>query len=187
MAFELFAREISYIVVVSLGGSAIAALFFEWGQMGFSVSTSGYLSRSIHRFQAPTRAFLQKSIQSVYAWLYVLVIFYAFYRYLIFYKERYLMSLYLEESRYDKYLLGFCWKTFFALAGLLLSIALIDWIIARSKYRRSLMMDDEEMRRAMREEEGDPHLKSKRKAIHHSLVGQDLIQRVRRAKVVVVD
>ncbi|RMD88184.1 MAG: hypothetical protein D6808_00120 [Candidatus Dadabacteria bacterium] len=62
-----------------------------------------------------------------------------------------------------------------------------EYWIRRRKYYRDLSMSLDEVRRETKEEEGDPHQKSFRKAQHEALLMQDIVQRVRRAKVVIVE
>jgi type III secretion protein U len=48
-------------------------------------------------------------------------------------------------------------------------------------------MSLDEARRELKDDEGDPMLRSQRKAMHESLLMQDMVQRVRRSKVLVVE
>lgn len=62
-----------------------------------------------------------------------------------------------------------------------------EFLFRRRKHLRDLSMTHDELRREHRQDEGDPMLRSQRKAMHESLLMQDLIQRVRRSKVIVVE
>lgn len=70
--------------------------------------------------------------------------------------------------------------------GCLLAFGLSDYCIQRQRYFRELRMTLKEVRDEQRETEGDPYLKVLRRNLHEQLLLQELVQRVKRAKVVVV-
>jgi len=74
-----------------------------------------------------------------------------------------------------------------SLIAVLLIFAVYDYWSARRRWRKKLMMDVEELKREFRETEGSPELKSARKQMHRELAVQQIIEGVRKAKVVVVD
>lgn len=61
-----------------------------------------------------------------------------------------------------------------------------DYFLQRRKFFRELSMDHDEVRREYRESEGDPELKARRKGLHQALANQDVVARVRTAKVLIV-
>lgn len=73
--------------------------------------------------------------------------------------------------------------SFFAL----IPIILIDVIYSRHAYRKKMMMTHEELKREMRETEGDPWTKGRRQRLHREIVQQRMLQDVKRATVVVVN
>ncbi len=62
-----------------------------------------------------------------------------------------------------------------------------DYLLEKRAYRNRLSMSREELRREHKEEEGDPLLRSFRRAQHESLLMENLARRVRKAKVIVVE
>lgn len=66
-------------------------------------------------------------------------------------------------------------------------IALLDFIFQRRRYRESVYMSIDEVRREHREDEGDAHLKAHRRALHQALSRQEIVRRVMRAKVIIVE
>lgn len=62
-----------------------------------------------------------------------------------------------------------------------------DYLMRRRRFVRELSMSAAEVRQEYREEEGDPLMKATRKAMHESLLMQDLVQRVRKSRVIVVE
>lgn len=58
---------------------------------------------------------------------------------------------------------------------------------SRKQIRKQLMMDFEELKREYKEDEGDPHAKSERKAIHQELLQNGIMETVKKAKVVISD
>lgn len=65
--------------------------------------------------------------------------------------------------------------------------AALDYLLRRRRFLRELSMSASEMRSECREEEGDPYMKSARKSMHESLLMQDIVRRVRKARVIVVE
>jgi type III secretion protein U len=62
----------------------------------------------------------------------------------------------------------------------------IEYLVKRRRYFRELSMSRDELHREHREDEGDPHMRSSRRALHQALSMQDLASRVRKAKVIVI-
>lgn len=73
-------------------------------------------------------------------------------------------------------------SVFVVLAG-----ALFEYAMRRRAYFRELSMSDQEVREEYREQEGDPMVKSMRRHLHEQMSYQEVVRRVRRAKVIVVD
>jgi len=65
--------------------------------------------------------------------------------------------------------------------------AWVDYARARKKRFKRLAMDLEELRRDLRESEGDPELRGMRKLLHQELALHGLLEGVRKARVLVVD
>jgi type III secretion protein U len=63
----------------------------------------------------------------------------------------------------------------------------LDLFLKRREYLTELSMSHDEMRRESKDEEGDPLVKSMRRSLHEQLLMQDLVKRVRKARVVVVE
>lgn len=66
-------------------------------------------------------------------------------------------------------------------------VALADVVYQRWEYLRRLRMSKDEVRREYKDREGDPILRGRRRQLHHEIVFSDMLQRVRRASVVVVN
>jgi flagellar biosynthesis protein FlhB len=63
----------------------------------------------------------------------------------------------------------------------------IDWLLARRRHRRSLLMTRAEVKREYKEAEGDPHHRSERQRLHRELGEQRMVADVRKADFVVVN
>jgi flagellar biosynthetic protein FlhB len=74
-----------------------------------------------------------------------------------------------------------------AIAILLALVALADWIIQRRRALQSLRMTKEEVKQEYKESEGDPHIRSQRKARARALAFGRMMEDVARADVVVVN
>lgn len=70
---------------------------------------------------------------------------------------------------------------------LLGSWAAVEYLLRRRQLMKELAMSDEEIRREQLESEGHPLFRAVRRHMHEALVMQDLIARIRQAKVIVVE
>lgn len=66
-------------------------------------------------------------------------------------------------------------------------IGVHDWFRQRKRMFNELAMSLDEIKREQREEEGDPFVRSMRRALHRELSRQERIARLRRARVVIVE
>jgi flagellar biosynthesis protein FlhB len=72
-------------------------------------------------------------------------------------------------------------------ALVLVALGTIDWLLARRRHRRSLMMTRDEVKREYKESEGDPAHRSERQRLHREINEQRMIDDVRKADFVVVN
>jgi flagellar biosynthesis protein FlhB len=77
-------------------------------------------------------------------------------------------------------------QTCFAAAGVGALFALADYALVRRRWLHSLKMTFDEFKRDAKEQDGDPHAKSRRKALHRTFL-RGGIARVREASFVVVN
>ena len=73
------------------------------------------------------------------------------------------------------------------LAVAVATLGVADYFWQRLRHARSLRMSHEEVKREHKEREGDPLHKSERQRLHREILEQQMIDDVRRAKLVVVD
>lgn len=66
-------------------------------------------------------------------------------------------------------------------------IACIDYMFQRWQYNKRQMMSKEEIKQEYKDMEGDPLIKGKRKQLHQEMALQNPLNKVRKAKVVVVN
>jgi type III secretion protein U len=78
---------------------------------------------------------------------------------------------------------GLVWKV--AVLGVFLGA--LDWVVTRRSWLRRLRMSKEEVKRELKDSEGDPHVKSARDRAHRELMAQATVASVRNAAVVVVN
>ncbi|MBC8134107.1 MAG: EscU/YscU/HrcU family type III secretion system export apparatus switch protein [Deltaproteobacteria bacterium] len=69
----------------------------------------------------------------------------------------------------------------------LVALGTMDWLLARRRHHRSLMMTRDEVKREYKESEGDPQHRSERQRLHRELSEQRMIDDVRKADFVVVN
>jgi len=77
-------------------------------------------------------------------------------------------------------------RVVYAALILLFILAIVDLLVARHQFTKRNSMSVDEVRREHKDQEGDPHIKHRRKALHQAMIMQDVAGRVRRAKVIVV-
>jgi flagellar biosynthesis protein FlhB len=66
-------------------------------------------------------------------------------------------------------------------------IAGFDYFLQWKQWKKGLMMSRDEVKREYKEQEGDPMVKSQRKALHQELANQQIVREVRLADAVVVN
>lgn len=79
------------------------------------------------------------------------------------------------------------WKPVRVLAAIVLVFGILDYGFKRRKFFKELSMSRDELLREMKDDEGDPLIRANRKALHEALLMKDIVARVRKAKVVIVE
>jgi type III secretion protein U len=69
----------------------------------------------------------------------------------------------------------------------LLGVGGLEYFVRRRSFFRELSMSHEELRREHREAEGDPYCKAVRRSLHEAVLQGELVARVRKAKVIIVE
>jgi type III secretion protein U len=64
--------------------------------------------------------------------------------------------------------------------------AAVEFLKAKSEYKKKHSMSREDLRQENKEEDGNPEVKSHRKHLHRAMITQDLVTRVRKSKMIVV-
>lgn len=75
----------------------------------------------------------------------------------------------------------------FKVGGAFLIFGAADFALQRYLFMKGLMMSKEEIKREYKEQEGDPHIKGHRKALYMSLLRENAVKQVPKAKAVVVN
>lgn len=65
--------------------------------------------------------------------------------------------------------------------------AFIEYIIKKKRHLAELSMSRDDLKREMKEDEGDPQIKSKRRFLHESILMQKIEEKVKNSKVIIVD
>ncbi len=68
-----------------------------------------------------------------------------------------------------------------------ISLAAIEYVMKRRQFRAELSMSFDELRQELKEEEGDPHVRAARRQLHRALAYEELVARVRKSKVLIVE
>jgi flagellar biosynthetic protein FlhB len=75
----------------------------------------------------------------------------------------------------------------FAVAGVLLAIAAIDWFWQRQRFMTRMRMSKEELKEDFKQSEGDPHVRARQKQIRNERARRRMMQAVPTATVVVMN
>lgn len=67
-----------------------------------------------------------------------------------------------------------------------LIFGMMDLLKTHRQYKQKHTMSLDELRRENKEDEGNPEFRTRRKMLHRALISQDLVQRVRNSKVIIV-
>ncbi|MCB0335663.1 MAG: EscU/YscU/HrcU family type III secretion system export apparatus switch protein [Bdellovibrionales bacterium] len=66
-------------------------------------------------------------------------------------------------------------------------VGIFDFVLKRKDYRVQLSMSHDEVMREYKDMEGDPAQQSMRRQLHEEVLSQDMIENIKRAKVIVVE
>jgi flagellar biosynthesis protein FlhB len=75
----------------------------------------------------------------------------------------------------------------FRVGGAFLVLGAADFFLQKRLYMKNLMMSIDEVKREYKEQEGDPHIKSHRKALHQAMLNENMAKAVPKATAVVVN
>lgn len=99
-----------------------------------------------------------------------------------------IMSLSLVQSAEKTAVISFLLVRFWScLIGAVLLFGGIEFVSARRRFRADLKMTHYEVRKELREAEGDPGVKALREHLHRLVLTREVIKRVRNSRVLVVE
>lgn len=75
----------------------------------------------------------------------------------------------------------------FQVSSALVTLAALDYLFQRWKHEQELRMTKQEVREEMKQMEGDPHIRQRRREAHRKLVSARELQKVRNADVVITN
>jgi flagellar biosynthesis protein FlhB len=182
---KLFIMEFGVIVTVSLGCGAAAGVAAELCQVGFSPEV-GLLAPKSERLDPVAGAMRLfsgfKDLGIVLAKAVILAIASYFAVVPLVDQAPFMITHTSSLAWGGQMLIKVSWQV----AGALICIAALDYFVVRRRFYKEMSMSHQEVREEYKEDDGDPHLKHARKAMHHELLFQDMVARVKRAKVIVV-
>ncbi len=82
---------------------------------------------------------------------------------------------------------GLIFKIVIRILILFIAIALADFLVQRWQFMKQMRMSKDEVKREYKQDEGDPHIKSHRRALHREFAFGDVQQKVKNADVVVTN
>ena len=182
----LLIREFLFIVCGALGCGVLASILADGFQVGFSFQPSILKPRSsrlsivsggkriLEGFKGAWQPLLRCVILCV-----ALVMF--FYVVLV----RVINSAFGFYYNILKVLANNIWLLFVICTLVYLVLCAIEYLVNYRKYYRELSMSHQEYRREVKDDEGDPLIKSYRKSIQEEIMHQDFVARVKKSKVIV--
>ncbi|HEY7211595.1 MAG TPA: EscU/YscU/HrcU family type III secretion system export apparatus switch protein [Bryobacteraceae bacterium] len=75
----------------------------------------------------------------------------------------------------------------FAIGGTFLLLGGADYFLQRKLYLKKMMMSKDEVKREHKQEEGDPHIRQRRRVLHREILTQNIVERVPRATALVTN
>lgn len=73
-----------------------------------------------------------------------------------------------------------------ALLILLIILAILDLIFQKNQFMKDQRMSKDEIKREMKQQEGDPHIKGKRKSDQREMLNQDIGEKIKKSRVIIV-
>ncbi len=182
---KLFIMEFVVIGLVSLGCGALAGFAAELGQIGFWTEV-GLLAPKAERLDpvAGVKKLFSgfKDLGIVFAKAIILaIVCYNVISVLI--AEAPVMITRPDPLAWGMQMIS---RVIWQVIAALIVIAAFDYLIAWRRFYKEMSMSHQDMKEEYKEDDGDPHMKHARKSMHHELLFQDMVARVRRANVIVV-
>lgn len=182
---KLFIMEFGVIVTVSLGCGAVAGVAAELCQVGFAPEM-GLLAPKSERLDPVAGAMRLfsgfKDLGIVLAKAVILAIASYLAVAPLIHQAPFMIAQHSPLGWGLQLLIKVSWQITCAL----ICIAALDYFVAWRRFYKEMSMSHQEVKEEYKEEDGDPHVKHARKAMHHELLFQDMVARVKRAKVIVV-
>jgi type III secretion protein U len=73
------------------------------------------------------------------------------------------------------------------ITSIFICFGIYDLFSQRRKFKEQVYLDHEQMKREFKESEGDPHVKSHRRALHQAISREDMVRQIKKARVIVVE
>jgi len=188
VCFVLALKLLVKLSLISLAPAVLVAILAEAFQVGIRVEFSLISPKASKFDMVKGLAGIFKGLKS--SWQFFIKFFLFSWVLFIFFRDLSgsLPALFFEsaEAKLDALRHGVLTISYYSAMALTVS-ALFDYVMKRRTYQAELSMSDDELRREYKDQEGDPHMRSARRAMHESLLMQDVVRRVRRARVIVVE
>jgi len=183
-------ETVAGIVLPFLAMMAFSAIFINFTQFGFLVSTEAlqpklsrlnpvegmkriFSIRSVVKLAVSLgKLFLVASISIMFAWSAL--------REVLFLLER-------DPTEIYENITGSTMSLAFTLAIALIVLAILDFLFQKWKHEQDMMMSKQELKEEMKQMDGDPHMRQRRKEAHKKLAQARELQQVPDADVVITN
>ncbi|HEY1059673.1 MAG TPA: EscU/YscU/HrcU family type III secretion system export apparatus switch protein [Limnobacter sp.] len=175
--FSAAFMETSLLMILFVFSCSIAAIASAWSQFGILFSTEA-IKPSFKAFNAIgniKNMFSKKSLQQILLQLVkVSIFFFVIYLILGDFLKDILWSFQSGLGMMLKLLREVLWKVVYVGMFIFLISSILDWVIQRQAHIKNLKMSKQDLKDEHKQMEGDPHIKSKRKEMHRSLLNSSL-------------
>ncbi len=183
-ALRVWVNQCFISVLIPLALGALSGVAAEWMQVGsrFNLGLSLPRAKRLNPVEGAKR--IGKGLKQIYipllkivAWGIYLTVFFA---------------LLMEQSLSGIGVLGerrwfYCFIQLFGGAGVIfLVVGVLEYCVKRREFFKEHSMSDHEVKREVKDEEGDPQIRSARRALHQSLSFAEVRARVRKSRVILV-
>lgn len=193
-AFEVLGRGGSLILEISapvLGSMFALALFITYIQVGtiFTFEPMKPDIKKLNPIEGMKKIFLKPNsyielIKSIIKMVAVTALVY----FIISDNFRYIVLTARRPLNETALLVGtLMFKLFVQVSILFLVIAAADFFIQKKMFMKNMMMSKEEVKQEHKQQEGDAHIKHQRKRVHQEISMHNMVEDVKKAKVVIVN
>lgn len=176
------------ITAIFLFAFFISSILIEFLQVGFKIEFSivKFKLKNLNLFTNTINIFKKlKDGPLIFIKLFINIVFFTC---LFLYYIKYIVeSFTIEKEKLFNLVFYLNYNILSTLIFCFLIIGFIDYLFKYRKFRIELSMSEQEVRDEYKNLEGDPFIKSQRAAMHEQLLSEEIVERVKESKVIIVE